>query len=291
MSIVRKLKELISTTTQRALGLDGIRFYVEEVLQRLDKVYHIEAMCSQLEGMSAQIDEMAARIETMSTQNSRPVLNDALRRLQGHEIEIASLIDVGASNGKWSKAFACHFPDRHHLLIDANELHLPKLSKICQENPNWQFALTAVGETQGELYFDDSDPLGGHLAVSPLTKKYRPCPVTTVDALLEKQPLPSPFMIKLDTHGVEIPILNGAAKTLRQTNVVVIEAYNFTFAPPAVPFWELCRHMLEIGFRPLDVFDLYYREADQAFWQFDLLFARSDLPLFQDIHYYLENRH
>jgi FkbM family methyltransferase len=305
MSIVRKLKEQISTTSQKALGLDGLPFNLESIRSNLEALGRLEeqlatlkgnlagllAMCSQLEGMSAQIDEMGSRIEIMSTQNNRPVLNDALRRLQTHEIEIASLVDVGASNGKWSKSFARYFPDRHHLLVDANKIHLPGLTKICRDNPNWHFELTAVGATKGELYFDSSDPLGGHLATSPLTENYRPCPVTTIDYLLEKQPLPGPFMIKLDTHGVEIPILTGAAKTLSQTNVIVVEVYNFTFGPPAVPFWELCRHMLELGFRPLDAFDLYYREIDNAFWQFDLLFARSDLPMFEDKRYFAAGRH
>ena len=220
-----------------------------------------------------------------------PTLDDALGRLAGHSIEIASLIDVGASNGIWSKAFARHFPNRHHLLVDANQFHLAQLTKVCQQNPNWRFVMSAVGATTGELFFDASDPLGGHLSTSPLNEQYRPCPVTTLDDLLEEQPLPAPLMIKLDTHGVEIPILTGAAKTLKKTSVIVIEAYNFTFGEPAVPFWDLCRHMLQLGFRPLDVFDVLYRELDNSFWQFDLLFARSDLQLFQDPRYFVAGRH
>ena len=148
-----------------------------------------------------------------------------------------------------------------------------------------------MGATTGELYFDASDPLGGHLSKTPWNEKYRPSPVTTIDHLLEKQPLPGPFMIKLDTHGVEIPILSGATETLKQTNVIVIEAYNFTFGEPAVPFWDLCRYMLDLGFRTLDVFDLLYREVDSAFWQFDLMFVRSDLALFQDSRFFIAGRH
>jgi hypothetical protein len=142
-----------------------------------------------------------------------------------------------------------------------------------------------------EPILDASDPLGGHLSEKPWNENYRPCPVTTIDQLLEKHPLPGPFMIKLDTHGVEIPILSGASKTLKETSAIVIEAYNFTFGAPAVPFWDLCRYMLELGFRPLDVFDLLYREIDNAFWQFDLLFVRSDLALFQDPRYFIAGRH
>jgi FkbM family methyltransferase len=184
-----------------------------------------------------------------------------------------------------------HFPERHHLLVEANQTYLPTLTDLCQERPNWQFAMTAVGGTTGELYFDASDPLSGHLSTSPRNENYRPCPVTTIDDLLKRHPIPGPVMIKLDTHGVEIPILTGAMETLKQTNVLVIEAYNFTFGQPAVPFWELCRYMLKLGFRPLDVFDLLYREVDNAFWQFDLLFVRGDLPLFQDTRYFIAGRH
>ena len=70
----------------------------------------------------------------------------------------------------------------------------------------------------------------------------------------------------------------------------MIEAYNFTFGKPAVPFWDLCQYMLELGFRPLDAFDLLYREVDHAFWQVDFLFARSDFPLFQERRFFNAER-
>jgi len=236
----------------------------------------------------AKIDEPAVDTETPTNE---PVLDAALRRLQNHKIEIASLIDVGAAEGYWSGEFAKHFPGRHHLLVEANDIHQPTLEKVCQENKHWQFALTAIGGATGTAYFDGSDPLVGHLSNDAWNDNYRACPVTTLDDLLEKYPVPAPFMIKLDTHGVELPILSGATKTLKQTNAIVIEAYNFTFGEPAVPFWDLCRYMLELGFRPLDVFDLLYREVDSSFWQFDLLFARSDLPLFKDNRFFIAGRH
>src|SRR5258708_24517978 len=297
MFSVRKLKEQISNTSQRALGLDGIRFNLQVALERLERLYQIEgtlsdlkAISARIEAMSARIEAMSARIEALSSQvNGRlenTGLDHALQRLQGHQIEIASLIDVGASNGSWSKTFARYFPDRHHLLIEANQVHVPELTKACQENQNWHYTLAAVGGKNEELYFDASNPLGGHLSKHIHNVNYRPCTSTTIDDLLEKDPLPGPFLIQLDTHGVAIPILSGSTNALKQTNALVIEAYNFSFSEPAVPFWELCRHLFELGFRPLDVFDLLYREVDNAFWQFDLLFVRSDLPLFQDMRFF-----
>ena len=229
--------------------------------------------------------------EVQVARRTEPTLDNALGRLAGQKIEIASLIDVGASTGVWSKAFTHYFPGRHHLLVEANQTYLPTLTKLCGEKPNWQFAMTAAGGTTGELYFDASDPLSGQLSTAAWNENYRPCPVSTIDDLLRTHPVPGPIMIKLDTHGVEIPILTGAMETLKRTNVLVVEAYNFTFGPPAVPFWELCRFLLKLGFRPLDVFDVLYREVDNAFWQFDLLFARSELPLFEDARYFVAGRH
>ena len=300
MSIVRKIKEEVSGTSQRALGLDGIRFHLQVALERLEKLYRIESDVSEIKAisqrieslsqrLSQRIESLSQRIESLSVeindQSQATTLSHALRRLLGHQIAIATLIDIGASNGSWSKAFARYFPGRHHLLVDANEVHLPALTKICQENMNWHYALTPVGSKKEEVYFDASDPLGGHLSKYPENEHYRPRTSTTIDDLVETQPLPGPFMIKLDTHGVEIPILEGSANVLKQTNVLVIEAYNFSFGEPAVPFWELCRHLFELGFRPLDVFDVLYRRTDNAFWQFDLLFVRRDLPLFQDLRF------
>jgi FkbM family methyltransferase len=225
------------------------------------------------------------------TQPDKPILDHALQRLRNHGIPINSLIDVGASNGIWSNSFAQHFPGRHHLLLEANEIYAEALAEVCQANPNWTYRMSAVGPKNATLFFDGSDPLGGHVSEIACTPNYKPFPVSTLDRLLEENPLPAPYMIKLDVHGIEIPILNNAVETLKQTNVLVIEAYNFKFPDPAVPFWDLCQHLLTLGYKPLDVFDILYREVDRAFWQFDLLFVKSDLPLFQDLRYFVAERH
>jgi FkbM family methyltransferase len=225
------------------------------------------------------------------TPPDKPILDHALQRLRNHGIPINSLIDVGASNGIWSNSFAIHFPGRHHLLLEANQVYAEALAEVCQAKSNWMYRMSAIGPTNGTLFFDGSDPLGGHVSEIAHTPNYKPFPISTLDRVLDENPLPAPYMIKLDVHGAEIPILTGAAETLKQTNVLVIEAYNFKFPDPAaVTFWDLCQHMRTLGYRPLDVFDILYREVDRAFWQFDLLFVKSDLPLFQDLRYFVAGR-
>ena len=50
--------------------------------------------------------------------------------------------------------------------------------------------------------------------------------------------LPGPHLIKLDTHGYEVPILCGATETLRNTNLLVIETYNFRLIEAACFFMK-----------------------------------------------------
>ena len=211
---------------------------------------------------------------------------NALARWRKHfPLTFNSVIDVGASDGRWSLHLEKVYPGKHHLLLDANKVHEPALQKLCATKQNWSYSLCAVGQAKGSYYFDSSDPLGGHLSETPLGPSYHPCPVSTIDSLTQEFQLPQPYLIKLDTHGVEIPILEGAASALIHTDALVVEVYNFEATPPQVPFWEFCRYIRQRGFRPLDLWEILHRPADNALWQFDVLFARAELPLFKDCRF------
>lgn len=224
----------------------------------------------------------AFRVLGLRVQRYRPgpTLREALERLEGHKIPFQTVVDVGASTGSWSLEVERVFPRRAHLLIEANAVHETKLRAVCGARSNWHYVLKAAGKREGHLFFDDSDPWGGHLSETQASPKYKPYPVTTIDAEVKRLGLPAPFLVKLDTHGVEVPILTGAADTLAATEVLVIECYNFPGAPPCLPFWEMCRWMEAKGFRPIDILGILYRPHDQCFWQFDLVFTRSSAPPF-----------
>jgi hypothetical protein len=105
-------------------------------------------------------------------------------------------------------------------------------------------------------------------------------PVDTIDAVVARAALPGPYGVKLDTHGFELPVLLGAERTLAQTRLLVIEAYNFRLGPDAPRFHELCAWLEARGFRCCDLADPLRRPSDGAFWQVDLAFARADDRLF-----------
>ncbi|MBZ2170884.1 FkbM family methyltransferase [Nitratidesulfovibrio sp. SRB-5] len=199
-------------------------------------------------------------------------------------IPVATVIDVGASDARWSRAAVPYFSDAHFLLIEANPVHEEDLQKFC-EGAKREYMLAAAGRGLGTVYFDMSSPFGGLARESFLNGDDCCIPSTSIDHEVAKRRLSGPFMVKLDTHGFEVPILEGARDTLRETSVAVIEAYGFKLTPECLKFYELCAYMNDLGFSVFDICSPMWREKDCAIWQMDIVFLRSDMPLFGDNAY------
>jgi FkbM family methyltransferase len=223
---------------------------------------------------------MRLRDMCLVPRKSRLTLKNALRRWR-HK-EIASVIDVGASDGRWSRQAMQCFPHAKYLLIEAQaEPHAEALREFEERHANVDVVLAAAGDREGEIHFDASSPLGGQASETPFAENSIAVPMVTIDSAVRARGLKPPYLLKLDTHGFEQPIFEGAAETLRQANLVIVEAYNFRLSAGCLKFHELCGYLEAKGFRCLDLFDVMHRPGDGALWQFDLAFAPAGAPEFE----------
>ena len=99
--------------------------------------------------------------------------------------------------------------------------------------------------------------------------------MTSLSEAVKAHACKPPYFIKLDTHGFEKSILDGAAELLPETCALVVEAYNFRISDECLLFWELCAYLDNNGFRVVDVVDITHRRYDNTFWQCDLFFISS----------------
>lgn len=212
-------------------------------------------------------------------------MEDALARIAKNSYSLSTIIDIGASNGSWSASCMQYLPACHYLLIEAQPVHAEALKQFRANHQNTQFVLAAAGESCGQLYFDAADPVGGQASHTPYAANNIEVPVTTIDHEIQSRGLPGPYLIKLDTHGFEMPILQGATNTLRETNVIIMECYNFKIAPECLLFFEMCAYLQQLGFRCIDLVDPMHRLYDNAFWQMDLIFVREERPEFSYANY------
>lgn len=191
-----------------------------------------------------------------------------------------TVIDVGAAIGSWSLLCMEHFPQSNYLLVEAQPIHRQALEEFALAHPRAQYVLAAASDTAGQIFFDASDPFSGQASHSAYQENNLQLPATTIDAEIQTRGLPAPYLLKLDTHGFEVPILHGARETLKRTDAIIMECYNFKIAPESLLFHEMCENMMSLGFRCVGMADPLHRAFDHTFWQVDLVFVPSSRPEF-----------
>ncbi|ACH39572.1 SAM-dependent methyltransferase, FkbM family [Citrifermentans bemidjiense Bem] len=212
-------------------------------------------------------------------------LSAALKRCRGRGVRVETIIDVGASDGRWSLEARKFFPQAFCFLIEAQEAHRAALETVKKRVPRVDFVIAAAGSRAGTCYFDAEDLFGGLASETEVGTHCISVPMVTIDDQVLLRNLAAPFLLKLDTHGFELPILQGAKQALASASLVIIETYNFRLTHDSLKFHEMCAYMEEAGFSCVDLVRPMHRPGDQAFWQMDLVFARSSDPVFSSNSY------
>lgn len=207
-------------------------------------------------------------------------MKSGLFRMHALGIDPACIIDVGAAVGGWTKTALEVWPSAKYELIEPLQEQQSILEKLRAEFSGVRYHQAVAGEANGEIEFDVSDDLHGSGVYASGGKASRKVPVLTIDSIVKDNP--GSLMIKLDTHGYEIPILKGAEASLKKTDLLIIEVYGFRVSPTCLLFNELSNYLDEKGFRLVDIVDVMRRPTDAAFWQADAFYIRKDHPAFSN---------
>ena len=207
-------------------------------------------------------------------------MESVLRLIARRRQDIASVIDLGAARGHWSRMALDLFPNARVVGVDPLEEREPFLSRLKAGEPRYDYVLAVAGKDDGgSVELAVTPDLDGS-TVHGREGQVRTVPVHSVDAIVAMKGLKGPFFLKFDTHGFEKPILESATKTLAETAYIVMEAYNYRHSPDTLLFHEMIAYLEPLGFRVFNLADPLQRPTDQALWQMDLFFARADDPAF-----------
>ncbi|HZY83003.1 MAG TPA: FkbM family methyltransferase [Cyclobacteriaceae bacterium] len=203
-------------------------------------------------------------------------MSGALERCRRRGVKVGTVIDVGASDGSWSAECMKYFPDANYLLIEAQQPHKPGLDKFIAGKPKASYIIAAAGRTDGKIYFDNSALFGGLASETPLEGQSIEVPVVSIDNELKRRNLPGPYLIKLDTHGFEVPILEGATESMKNASLCIIETYNYRLTNDSLRYFEMCQFMKDRGFLSIELVDFILRSRDNSLWQMDTFFIPSN---------------
>ena len=193
----------------------------------------------------------------------------------------ATILDIGAFEGNWSKMAMEIWPDAGFILIEPNPekalslVRDPKLS-------NAKVVESLLGASDGsEVTFyvmeSGSSVFEEHSDVQrqPVRLKQR-----TLDAVMHD--LAPADLIKIDVQGYELEVLKGGAQTLAKAQIALIELSLIEINAGAPLLDEALGFMRSAGFVAYDIFEIHRRPLDGAMNQIDVLFVREGSLLRSD---------
>ncbi len=241
------------------------------------------------ESFQSRVRHAANRVlQPLGLHLSRPThvfdMAGLLARAAARGVKIGTWLDVGASDGVWARGAQRHFPSSRFLLFEPLAERQAALAAL-RHSHGFDHVAVAAGRAPGTISFAVDSALDGSGVAGPGATAVRTVPVDTLDRVVAARGLAGPFGVKLDTHGHELPILEGATHVLAHADLLIIEAYNFTLLPGSLRFHELCAWLEPRGFRCCDLADPMRRPTDGVLWQMDLAFAPVTSPLFASNRY------
>lgn len=219
--------------------------------------------------------------------NVQPYANSmetGLKRIS-KKLNIKTIIDIGAAAGTWTEKCLPIWKDANYILFEPlieRDTELNDL-KLKHNETKITHIKAAAGQKKSKTSFSVSEDLDGSGFYG--SGNLREIDLVSVDDVIIEENETGPFLLKLDTHGFEIPIFEGAKEVLKNTNLIIVEVYGFYVAPNSLLFWEICNYLDKLGFRLYDMVDVMRRPKDDAFWQCDAFFIPKDSELFSSNHY------
>ncbi len=209
-----------------------------------------------------------------------------LMRMKKININPKCIIDLGAAAGTWTLKAETVWPEADFLMFEPLEERKNDLELLQSRNSKLVPVFAAAGSKTGKIRFVVSSDLDGSGVYEEKTSgDFREVELTTIDDEIKKRKLKGPYFLKFDTHGFELPILEGSVETLKETELIVMECYGFLVANNSLLLHEMCSHMEKLGFRLADQVDVMRRPGDDLFWQCDLFFLKSSNELFKRTTY------
>ena len=170
--------------------------------------------------------------------------------LKVHEIEIDSVLDIGAHKGLWTKKFKEHYPDVKQLMIEANADHIDDLIRI------GHYMTALIGKTNDEVdYYVCDDKQNNHgngmykeNTNVPFKKTTRRC--VTLDSLLPGQRFD---LIKMDVQGAELDIIQGSPGFIHNAKYLWLELqpHNYNIGAPSAG--KVIGYLHQIGFEMVTI--------------------------------------
>ncbi len=172
-------------------------------------------------------------------------------------LDIRTVIDVGANKGRAARSFRRFFPEARVYCVEP----IPRLCRVLAQWARtqggavevFQLALSRAPSEQ-PLYVHRRSDILSTLAAPPPGERaqYEPIAVRveTLDQLAGKLKLEADVLVKLDTEGLDLEVIRGGEATLRRAAAIIVESvfYPNPAGDGAPTFEDIAAALRELGY-------------------------------------------
>jgi FkbM family methyltransferase len=229
--------------------------------------------------------------DSLGSGPERASLEGSLRQVREAGFTPATVIDVGAAIGSFTRTCHSVFPNAQYLLIEPLKEYVPSLAKVVKAIPRASYEIAvAVPDEHPVMINVHPDLVGSSLyreveEGTNVNGVPREVNAITLDGLVRERDALPPYIIKIDVQGAELDVLAGGEATLPEAEFVLMEVSLFQFFEEGPLFCDVVAYMKSKGFVPYDVLGLQYRPLDRALSQVDIAFVKETGPL-RRLHHY-----
>jgi FkbM family methyltransferase len=188
-----------------------------------------------------------------------------------------SVLDIGANIGQFYNECKEVFPDSKYHLIEGNNICETELKKLEVE---YTIALLSDSVKEVNFWMRSDDPFAtGNSIYKENTDFYNSAiPVKkwtkTLDNLFQNETFD---LIKIDTQGSEIDILNGGENLVKSAKGIILEVSYIEYNQGTLLSDKVINYMSSIGFSKMDVINSINHPITGEHIQDDVLFVKNNL--------------
>lgn len=187
------------------------------------------------------------------------------------------IVDVGASDGTWSRMAAAIWPRARIVAFEPRESKRAELETARRELPNFSYHICCLGARSGPVSYSDAGNQTSLYAQHGAERQT--VDMRLLDELLAAGVVPQPDLLKLDVQGYELEVLAGGETAISGVQGVLAEVSFYDFQPSMPTADDVIAYLRQRGLVVYDVMGLLRQPEDDALGQMDLMFLRSDHPL------------
>lgn len=204
-----------------------------------------------------------------------------------HNMNIGTVLDIGANIGRFSKTSRALLPDAQIYAFEPLPKCYDQLNKLMGEDSKFKSFNIGLGEANEILEIEQNDftPSSSFLKMTPIheeafpftrDKKIIQVPVKRLDDIISECTIEKSLMIKVDVQGFEGKVIMGGLDTFKKAKFLLLELSYQELYQGQPLFGDIYEIIHKLGFRFHGTTAQMKNPGNKEFLDADCLFIKKD---------------